>query len=633
MYKAVGGTVYFVGAGPGAPDLLTIRARDLITQANLILYADSLVQEAVTQPIAQPDAVVQASSGMHLDEIMALMIDSAARGEVVVRLHSGDPSIYGAIHEQMTRLDAENVSYEIVPGIPAALAAAAVAKAELTVPGVVQTIILTRRAGRTPMPPGEDLPSLAAHRASIAIHLSVTRIRQVVDDLLAGGYPPETPAAVFYKLSWPDESHVTGTLADIAHRTKAAGYTRHALILVSPALDPHRQHTRSHLYDASYTHRFRRASVPTEPPVAESATDTPRDGRVVIAVTRAGGALAQQLAASLGADCTLPAKFAPDNHVDSYTGSVLAAVASRWQRYQALILVMPTGIAVRAIAPLLQSKTDDPAVVCLDEAGHSVIPLLGGHRAGANELAQTIAHYTGGHAAITTASDVQGLPALDLLGQERGWRLANANALTLVSAALVNGESIGVYVDPMLTGTKEWLDGQFEQADHVAFVGALPQLMSFSAGIIVTHRQLSADDYLPRQTLIYHPPVLVAGMGCKRGTSAEKLRDALISCLSENNLALASVSALATVDLKADEPGLIELAETLNIPLHIIAGESLRQLDPAGFSPSAAERFDLPGVAEPCAVVAAEGELIVLKRAFAKCTVAVAFNPMLGVSQ
>ncbi|MEL7236072.1 MAG: SAM-dependent methyltransferase [Chloroflexota bacterium] len=128
MYKAVPGNVYFVGAGPGAPDLLTIRARDLIAQANLILYADSLVQAEMTESTAQYEAVVQTSSGLHLDEIMALMIDSTTRGEIVVRLHSGDPSIYGAIHEQMARLDAEGIPYEIVPGIPAALAAAAVAK-------------------------------------------------------------------------------------------------------------------------------------------------------------------------------------------------------------------------------------------------------------------------------------------------------------------------------------------------------------------------------------------------------------------------------------------------------------------------------------------------------------------------
>ncbi len=633
MYKAVPGNVYFVGAGPGAPDLLTIRARDLIAQANLILYADSLVQAEMTESTAQYEAVVQTSSGLHLDEIMALMIDSTTRGEIVVRLHSGDPSIYGAIHEQMARLDAEGIPYEIVPGIPAALAAAAVAKTELTVPDIVQTIILTRRAGRTSMPPGEDLPSLAAHRASMAIHLSVTRIKQVVDDLLAGGYSPETPVMVFYKLSWPDESYVSGTLADISEKVKAAGYTRHALILVSAALHTERQATRSHLYDGSYTHRFRRASQPAKPAQTVAKAEIVREGCVVIAVTRSGTALAQQLAASLDADCTLPEKFAPEDYTDSYTGSVLTAVASRWHRYEALILVMPTGVAVRAIGPLLQNKASDPAVICMDEAGQSVIPLLGGHRAGANDLAQRIAGHTGGYAVITTASDVQGLPALDLLGNDRGWQIANEEALTSVSAALVNGESIGVFVDPLLNSTREWLQAQFEQADTVAFVDDLPQLMSFSASIIVTYQQLSTGDYLPEQTLIYHPSVLAAGMGCQRGAPVTNLREALVSHLSDNKLALQSVSALATVDLKADEPGLIELASELGLPLQVIASEALRELDPAGFSESAAARFDLPGVAEPCAVLASNGELIAPKRAYDQCTVAIAFNPALGIEQ
>ena len=625
LFQATPGTVYFVGAGPGAPDLLTIRGRDLIAQADLVIYADSLVQDALTEQFGRPDARVATSSGLHLDEIMAMMVAAARGGQVVIRLHSGDPAIYGAIHEQMARLDAAGIPYEIVPGIPAALAAAAALKAELTVPEVVQTIILTRRAGRTPMPTGEDLTSLAQHGASLAIHLSVTRIKQVVDELLDGGYSPETPAAVFYKLSWPDESYVTGTLADIAAKVKAAGYTRHAIVMVSAAFDPDRQSARSNLYDEHYTHRFRRATKPAK--LAEAHPAVTRSGKVVIAITKQGSNLARQLAQSLQGDCVVPSKFAEPYSIDGYQGAVLDAVARHWHNHEALVLVMPTGVAVRAIAPLLDSKAKDPAVVCLDERGQSVIPLIGGHQAGANALAQQIAQVTDGYAAITTASDVQGLPALDLLGEQYNWHTDNKPALTHVSAALVNGDSVGIYVDPLLTVAKDRVMARFDPILHAAFVDTLPELMSFSAGIIITHHQISVDAYLTDRTIIYHPRVLVAGLGCKRGTSIDALHHALTTTLQEHDLSAFSLSALATVDLKANEPGLVALASRIGLPLKIISQDDLRQLEHMAFSTSAAlEKFAIPGVAEPCAVAVSGGTIIVGKRVFDACTVAVAIH-------
>lgn len=261
-YPARPGTVYFVGAGPGAPDLITVRGRDIIAQADLVVYADSLVDSSVAAMARKPGARVIGSSGLHLEQVLELLVPAARAGGVVARVHSGDPSLYGAIHEQMAALDDHGIPYEIVPGVTATAAAAARLKVELTVPDVVQTIILTRASGRVPMPEGEDLRALAAHGASLAIHLSVTRIRRVVEELLAGGaYAPDTPVAVLHKVSWPDEEVLLGTLADIVGQVKAAGYTRQALILVGPALAPElrerERRSSSHLYDRSYTHRFR----------------------------------------------------------------------------------------------------------------------------------------------------------------------------------------------------------------------------------------------------------------------------------------------------------------------------------------------------------------------------------------
>ncbi|MFP4440589.1 MAG: precorrin-4 C(11)-methyltransferase, partial [Chloroflexaceae bacterium] len=233
------GSVYFIGAGPGAPDLISIRGRDIIAQADLILYADSLVAQSVADLGRKPTARIVGSADLHLEQIVALMIETAQAGGVVARVHSGDPALYGATLEQMALLEDAGVPYLVVPGITAAFAAAARLGVELTVPELVQTIILTRAAGRTPMPEGEELRSLAAHGSSVAIYLSITRIQQVVTDLLAGGaYTPETPVAVLHKVTWPDESMVMGTLGDIVAKVRAAGYNRQALILVSPTLDP-----------------------------------------------------------------------------------------------------------------------------------------------------------------------------------------------------------------------------------------------------------------------------------------------------------------------------------------------------------------------------------------------------------
>jgi cobalt-precorrin 5A hydrolase / precorrin-3B C17-methyltransferase len=637
------GSVYFIGAGPGAPDLISIRGRDIIAQADLILYADSLVAQSVADLGRKPTARIVGSADLHLEQIVALMIETAQAGGVVARVHSGDPALYGATLEQMALLEDAGVPYSVVPGITAAFAAAARLGVELTVPELVQTIILTRAAGRTPMPEGEELRSLAAHGSSVAIYLSITRIQQVVTDLLAGGaYTPETPVAVLHKVTWPDESMVMGTLRDIVAKVRAAGYNRQALILVSPTLDPALKQTDrriSKLYDQGFTHGFRRAATPdvgSVDPTAATAPGAPRPDApqvAIITVTRAGTQLAARLAQQLQAELIVPERFveqiadAPVTPVP-YSGSVVQVIRRGWGQYRQLLLVMATGIAVRAVAPRLGHKAHDPAVVCMDETGSAVIPLLGGHQAGANELARQVAALTGGQAAITTASDVQHKPALDQLGRDAGWRIAPGSALTHASACLVNGEVLGVYLDPVLSELRPdltWL----EQTDNLVPVASLEELNTptYAAGLIISQRRLDKQQHLLAKSVLYHPPQLVVGMGCRRGVPAAELRAALEETLADADLALAGVAALATVDLKADEPGLRELAAELDIPLQSIARERLAALDAGEFSPSAAqEKLDLPGVAEPCAQLASGGNLLVPKRRFERCTVAIALR-------
>ncbi|AOK29792.1 MULTISPECIES: precorrin-4 C(11)-methyltransferase [Burkholderia] len=227
-------TVYFIGAGPGDPELITVKGQRLVRSCPVILYAGSLVPAAVLDGHRAERLVNTAD--LDLDEIVALLADAHAKGQDVARVHSGDPSLFGAIGEQIRRLDALGIPYEIVPGVTATAASAAALGVELTLPGIAQTVILTRYAGKTTMPEGEALADLAAHRATLAIHLGVRHFARIVDDVLPH-YGADCPAAVIYRASWPDEQRVTGTLGDIVDKIANTQIERTALILIGRVLD------------------------------------------------------------------------------------------------------------------------------------------------------------------------------------------------------------------------------------------------------------------------------------------------------------------------------------------------------------------------------------------------------------
>lgn len=248
-------TVHFIGAGPGAPDLITVRGRDLITRCPVCLYAGSLVPREVIA-FAPVGARVIDTAPMTLDEIIAEIEAAAARGQDVARVHSGDPSLYGAIAEQMRRLRALGIDYDITPGVPAFAAAAAALGTELTLPDIAQTVILTRTAMKaSAMPEGEELETLARSGATLAIHLSVRNLRKVTADLTPH-YGADCPVAVVYRATWPDEQIIRGTLADIREKVRAAKITRTALILVGRVIDED-AFSDSALYDPGHVHVLR----------------------------------------------------------------------------------------------------------------------------------------------------------------------------------------------------------------------------------------------------------------------------------------------------------------------------------------------------------------------------------------
>lgn len=249
-------TVYFIGAGPGDPELLTLKGARLIARCPVCLYAGSLVPEAVVAG-APPGARVMDTAPMTLDETHAEIAAAHARGEDVARVHSGDPSLYGAIAEQIRRLKADGIPYEIIPGVPAYVAAAAALGQELTIPEVAQSVILTRMAMKsTSMPEHETLENFARSRTTLAIHLGIRALREI-ERQLAPHYGADCPVAVVYRVGWPDQMILRGTLSNIHAKVREAKITRTALILVGPALAEVQDFPDSALYDAAHPHVLR----------------------------------------------------------------------------------------------------------------------------------------------------------------------------------------------------------------------------------------------------------------------------------------------------------------------------------------------------------------------------------------
>ena len=249
--------IYFVGAGSGAPDLITVRGARLLSEADVIVYAGSLVNPALLD-YKKDGCEVYNSAKMTLEEVIAVMAPAAKAGKTVVRLHTGDPCVYGAHREQMDELDKRGIPYEVCPGVSSFCGAAAALKAEYTLPNVSQSVILTRMEGRTPVPEKEQIEAFAAHGATMVIFLSAGQLPRLSERLIAGGYAPDTPAAIVYKATWPDEKIVRTTVADLAEAGAREGITKTALITVGGFLGT--EYERSKLYDPTFTTEFREAS-------------------------------------------------------------------------------------------------------------------------------------------------------------------------------------------------------------------------------------------------------------------------------------------------------------------------------------------------------------------------------------
>lgn len=253
--------VHIIGAGPGAPDLITVRGKELLEKADVIIYAGSLVNPALLD-YKKAACAVYDSAKMTLEEVIEVIVQAESRGRITVRLHTGDPCIYGAIREQMDELENRGISYEICPGVSSFCGAASAMKMEYTLPEVTQSVIITRMAGRTPVPERESIASFAAHGATMVIFLSTGMLKELSKELIRGGYSPETPAAICYKATWPEEKTVVCTVGTLEECAKREQIRKTALILVGDAVSQS-NYGRSLLYDPTFTTEYRKGTGET----------------------------------------------------------------------------------------------------------------------------------------------------------------------------------------------------------------------------------------------------------------------------------------------------------------------------------------------------------------------------------
>ena len=609
--------VEFVGAGPGAEDLITVRGLRALEQADLVVYAGSLVNPAHLKA-CKADCTCLDSASMNLGEQIEAMSDAALAGKRVVRLHTGDPAMYGAINEQIRGLAQKGVAASIIPGVSSVFAAAAALGCELTSPDVSQSVVLTRTPGRTPMPQGEDAAAFARTGAMLVFFLSTGKVGELMRHLMEqGGLAEGTPAAIVYRASWPDERILRGTVGDIARQAEEAGLGRQALVIVGRALGANG--TASRLYDADFSHGYRNRLVSED-----------FDGRCALyAFTDKGLTRAREIAAGLGLPTVLhsthPSGAEGIVHIPAQDFD--SRLAANWAQFDAHIFIGATGIPFRKAAPLLRGKNIDPAVLACPESGSHVIALTSGHFGGTNRLARRIARITGGQAVIGSPADVNGLPAFDETAAQEHARILNPEAVRALNAALLDGSPIA------FCGTRAVFERHFASTGQVAFFEN-PQDVTCGHAVL-----WDSENTLPEGML--HLDVssraFVLGVGCRRGVKPQELRLVAERYLSEFGLNAENIAGIATCTVKEDEPAILGLGEAWRVPVAFHSGEELDAVPVSAPSEKVREKVGTASVCEAACLLSAgygsipQPTLYAPKAAFGDVTLALARLPHLPV--
>lgn len=565
--------IYFVGAGSGAADLITVRGANLLAQADVVVWAGSLVNPELLSGLKK-DCTVYDSAKMTLEETNSVLVKADSEGKMCVRLHTGDPCLYGAIREQMEELDKTGAVYEVVPGVSSFCGAASSLKAEYTVPGGSQTLIISRMEGKTPVPEKEKIRNLASHGSSMVLFLSAGMIAELASELKAGGvYTDKTPAAVVYKATWKDEKIVRGTLGDIARKAKESGITKTALVLVGGFLGS--AYEKSRLYDKTFTTEYRKAigdnaAVQNSSLTQEAAL--PFTAVRIVCFTLQGKNLAQKIAADIPLSCAVTHGISVESSVcdcfgehkkelsswcrESFEMETDSAVQNR-ASHVLVVFVGAAGIAVRTIAPYLKDKSHDPAVVSIDDAAHFVIPIASGHLGSANDASRVIAGITGAVPAITTSTDVNSVWAPDSWAVKHSMTVANPAQIKKVSSSLLAGNAVVLKSDIALS---EKIKSE------------LPEQ------VVVSYKKNTAADGI-HEPLVLVPRIVVIGVGCRRGVSAKDMFSFVSQTLDDEEIDIRSVCAVASIDIKKDEDAIIALSKKLNVPFVTFSAEELNAID------------------------------------------------------
>lgn len=602
--------VYFVGAGTGAADLITVRGMRLLEQADVIIYAGSLVNPELLS-YAKKDCGIHNSAKLTLEEVIQIISGAETEGKTTVRLHTGDPSIYGAVREQMDALDVLGISYESCPGVSACFGAASSLNLEYTLPGISQSLIITRMEGRTKVPDRESIESLAAHKASMAIYLSAGMIQELSRRLIDGGYKKTTPAALVYKATWAEEEAYMCTIETLHDVSVEHGITKTALILVGEAI-AHQRYEKSRLYAPDFSTEYRKRK--------DSVLPERKDGKLsMISFTQNGKKLSARIAELLEEklEVELYTKCGADINDDIFSDIVFVKTSVReWTKEQmqernALLFIGACGIAVRAASPYLTDKLHDAPVLVMDEKGKYVIPILSGHMGGANDLANYIAEKTGAEAVITTATDLNKKFAVDLFAKRNNLYITNKDGIVKVSSKVLAGKEITVSIEAGYGITCEETGVRMVPYPPTGFVD-----------VVVTSRNDLFD-----ASVILKPREYVIGFGCKRGKNVSEIDGFITKTIAEMGISVRQIFALSSVSQKSDERGIIEWCRKESIPFITYTAEELQEVD-GNFTKSlfVKEQVGVDNVCERAAVKAcgADGKLILPKNAENGMTIAVA---------
>lgn len=603
--------LYFVGAGPGDPDLITVKGKKLLEEADTVIYAGSLVNPALLS-CCRKGARILDSSRMTLPEIVQAVRDTEPG--ITVRLQTGDTSLYSAITEQREELDRLGIAYKTVPGVSSFCAAAASLNMEYTVPGRSQSLILTRAAGRTPVPETESIEKLAVHRTAMVLFLSAGMAEEVSRSLTAGGYAPQTPAVIVCRASWPDEKKIVCTVGTLGRAAQENGIRKTALLIVGDFLNGAGE--KSRLYDPSFTTGYRTAlpSGGKNLHTRGSGAGIHREGFHACAFTDRGYALGEKLG------------FDSLTRISRSRGTVSLSdwTAGHMGQSSALVFIGAAQIAVRAVAGLLKGKTEDPAVLVIDEDGQFVIPVLSGHAGGANRQAEILSERLRGLGregipVITTASDRRHVFAVDTWAVSHGMKIENPEKIKDVTSRLLEGEMV-----------KGGFPPEMELPDQVDTEGVLWESgYAERQQVQVRFRDPEARkpvDFPEGGPLLLIPKAISIGIGCRRYTPEEEIEEAFQNFLKETGIFREAVRDLASIDLKKEEKGLLAFAEKEGLPIVFYTADRLKEAE-GKFSDSEFVR-KITGTGCVCeraaAVQAEDGQIVSPKRIFGRVTVAAA---------